>query len=192
MALSPRQRFRFDCGRGADLTPPNKPLKLTVPPQGYRSIIERLASAAGPQLNGKAFDGREIVKEHAPQMKFWQMVSVWGRGKDAKRLLHQLENSEWIHPWGVAFQKFSDLDQTACQAVVPLALSEFLARTDSRSWFLDDAGWLRVSAVNSPGEQMLTTLEVHNSYGGAVLEEVLEAGSFNVLTGRVASSESEK
>jgi hypothetical protein len=36
----------------------NKPMKLTVSPQGHRSIIERPASAAGPQLIGKAFDGR--------------------------------------------------------------------------------------------------------------------------------------
>jgi hypothetical protein len=33
----------------------NKPLKLSVPPQGDRSIIVGPASAAGPQLNGKPF-----------------------------------------------------------------------------------------------------------------------------------------
>jgi len=33
-------------------------MKLSVPPQGHGSIIERPMSAAGPQLIGKAFAGR--------------------------------------------------------------------------------------------------------------------------------------
>jgi hypothetical protein len=37
--------------------PPNKPMNLTIPPQGHRSIIERPARAASPRVNGKAFDG---------------------------------------------------------------------------------------------------------------------------------------
>ena len=36
------------------MAPSNKPTKLSVPPQGHRSIIERPASAAVPQLIGKA------------------------------------------------------------------------------------------------------------------------------------------
>jgi hypothetical protein len=32
-------------------------MKQTVPPQGHRSIIEMPATAAGPLLTGKAFDG---------------------------------------------------------------------------------------------------------------------------------------
>ena len=41
--------------RGA---PSNKPLQLTIPPQGHRSIIEGPERAAGPQVIGKAFDRR--------------------------------------------------------------------------------------------------------------------------------------
>jgi hypothetical protein len=41
---------------------PNKPLHATVPPQGHCSIIERPARAAGPRVNGKAFDGRTCYR----------------------------------------------------------------------------------------------------------------------------------
>jgi len=38
---------------------PNKPLHLTIPPQGHRSIIETRARAAGSQVNGKALGGQD-------------------------------------------------------------------------------------------------------------------------------------
>ena len=36
-------------------------MKLTVPPQGHRSIIETPVRAAGPQLIGKPFDGHDMM-----------------------------------------------------------------------------------------------------------------------------------
>jgi hypothetical protein len=36
---------------------PNKPMNLTVPPQGHRSIIAWPVRAAVPQVIGQAFDG---------------------------------------------------------------------------------------------------------------------------------------
>jgi len=36
------------------MAPSNKPTKLSVPPQGHRSIIEAPGRAAVPQLIGKA------------------------------------------------------------------------------------------------------------------------------------------
>jgi len=40
---------------------PNKPMNLTGPPQGHRSIIERPVRAAGPQVIGEPFDGQGLV-----------------------------------------------------------------------------------------------------------------------------------
>jgi len=41
----------------------NKPMKLSVPPQGHCSIIEVPVRAAGPQLIGKAFDRRSWLAD---------------------------------------------------------------------------------------------------------------------------------
>jgi hypothetical protein len=117
-------------------------------------------------------------------MKFWELVSVFGRGRDRADLRAVLEGSEWCDPWGVALDRFNELcarqEREILDAPVPLDLSRTLARLDRRTWALRGDGYLQGSSIARLDAAILTTLEVHERFGGWVLEEVTEHGSFQV------------
>jgi hypothetical protein len=115
-------------------------------------------------------------------MRFWELVSVFG--STGHILREVLGRPEWAATYGAALEQFGDLvrrqDRRVLDAPVPVELSRALARLDHRTWSLDPEGWLRQRSTGVPGEKVITTLDVHDRFGGAVLEEVLEFGSFNV------------
>jgi hypothetical protein len=114
-------------------------------------------------------------------MRFWELVSVFGARRDLFRQF--LAKPEWSTTYSSLFDRFDDLvrqqDRSALDTPVPVAMSRALAHVDGRSWFLDTNGWLRAVATGSLNDRVLTTLEVHDAFGGGALEEVLERGSFN-------------
>jgi hypothetical protein len=116
-------------------------------------------------------------------MLFWELVSAFRERRD---LLHEvLHRPEWSETYGAWLDRFDDLarrqDRSILDAPVPVELSRAVARGDERLWSLDDGGWLRrAKGPPLPAQRELTTVEVHDAFGGAVIEEVEERGPFNV------------
>ena len=115
-------------------------------------------------------------------MKFWELNSVF---REVPGLLKEfLCRPEWFQPWGAAFERFDEVvnlqERDILDAFVPLELSRAIARSDKRVWSVSRTGHLRLGATEGSGDQVLSTLDVHEKFGGWVLEEVLEHGSFRV------------
>ena len=135
-----------------------------------------------PQLESGKLAGRGIMSFEKRPMKFWELNSVF---REVPGLLNEfLCCPEWFQPWGAAFERFDEVvnhqERDILDAVVPLELSRAIARSDKRKWSVSPTGHLRLGTTDGPGEQVLSTLEVHEKFGGWVLEQVLEYGSFRL------------
>ena len=127
---------------------------------------------------------------HRP-MKLWEVDSAFGRSQpDALRAV--LCSEPWRDQYGDAFSNFSNAvasqDRALLDQEVPLALTRELARRSSASFYLlRSAQWGDVLLLRSAGAGSasvddsrfteVSAIEVHDSFGGAVIEEVQEHGS---------------
>jgi hypothetical protein len=119
------------------------------------------------------------------EMKFWELISAFRGCSDVVRAV--LCSPEWFDPWGAALERYDDIvrrqDRDTLDAAVPIDLSRAVARLDRRTWSLDHSGHLRLAHTDTNDGRLLSTLEVHDRFGGWVLEEVLEFGSLQVVGG---------
>ena len=128
----------------------------------------------------------ELSKSRPRSMRFWELASVF---RPPSTILREvLGRPEWRSTYGLSLQRLEELveqqDREILDAPVPVELSRAVAAIDDRTWSLQ-LGTLRLRTehAGAPGERVLSTLEVHDLFGGSVLEEVLDFGSARVGEG---------
>jgi hypothetical protein len=118
-------------------------------------------------------------------MRFWELVSAF-RSLDG--VLERVLNSPpWRAIYADSLRQIDALvlrqDRSVLDASVPLELSRSISALDPRRWTFDPVtGVLRARMASEPGEA-LTTLQVHDRFGGSCIEEVCERGSVTVMEG---------
>lgn len=121
------------------------------------------------------------------QMKFWEMVSAF---RDQKTILERvLRSPRWQADFWEKYQDFERLverqDRQTLDAFVPIELSREIAAQchELKFHFNPEKGVLHklVSGrVPDDNHIVMTVLEVHEQFGGPIIEEVLEKGSANL------------
>jgi hypothetical protein len=121
------------------------------------------------------------------QMKLWEMLSVF---RDQNTVLEKvLRNPKWQAEFWQKYQEFGKLterqDRQILDALVPVELSREVAAQcpEMKFHFNPEKGTLHkfVRKTDSGDEHIvMTALEVHDQFGGSIIEEVLEKGSANV------------
>lgn len=122
-------------------------------------------------------------------MKLWEAVSAF---RDDKQTLDEVFGSEpWRTAYFEAYSHFDELvrkqDRALLDTLLPLELTRDLASRYRKTKFLfhPQEGLLRIADAGSStrnGYLEMTALEVHDQFGGSVIEEVLEYGSAHVVS----------
>jgi len=120
-------------------------------------------------------------------MKLWEAVSAF---REFESVLAEVFGSDrWRGSFGGSFSGFDELVRTQDRATLdshlPVELTRELARRCDgfRFQFVPVTGLLRRAASDvmpDAGAITLTALDVHDRFGGSVIEEVLEYGSAKV------------
>jgi len=120
-------------------------------------------------------------------MKFWEMVSAFRERKDIlEKVLH---SSMWQAEFWNHYRDFESLDKRQdrqiLDAPVPIELSREIAAQchDFIFHFDPEKGTLHRILSNSTCQDsypLMTALDVHDKFGGSIIEEVIEKGSANV------------
>ena len=96
-----------------------------------------------------------------------------------------VHSEEWSEPYGGYFDRFDQLVQAQDRAVldspVPIELSRAAASlcNDLRFTISDDGNIRRLT----PGDEStsaVSAVHIHDTFGGAVIEDVLEKGSYRL------------
>jgi len=121
------------------------------------------------------------------QMKFWEMVSAF---RDQKTVLENvLRSPKWQAEFWKKYQEIGQLtkrqDRQILDALVPVELSREIAAQclEMKFHFNPQKGTLHKLARKTDSDNkhiVMTALEVHDQFGGSIIEEVLEKGSANV------------
>jgi Tetratricopeptide repeat len=125
-------------------------------------------------------------------MKFWELLS--GFREEPSALREVVSRPEWREPYLRWLDTHSDLvhrqDREVLDAPVPARLSREVARLSAQRFAYSPLlGIVRASwpdGGRDPGPlEELTALEVHDRFGGWVIEEVGEYGSMQVTPSQV-------
>jgi hypothetical protein len=152
-------------------------LKGLVPFDGWFPANRRLIF--GKRINGNLNMPR--------QMKFWEMVSAF-RGQTSI-VENVLQSSMWQDEFWGKYQDFERLverqDRSILDALVPIELSrEIAARCHELRFHFDPEKRTLHKFVSGrvydDKQVVMTMLEVHDEFGGSIIEEVIEKGSANV------------
>ena len=119
-------------------------------------------------------------------MKFWEVLSAF---RDRQDVLQEVfSRDEWRDVYLESYTNWDELvrnqDRTILDAPVPVELSrEIASRFDERFVFDPHTRILQSSThpvVDSLDGLEMSALEVHDRFGGSVIEEVLEYGSLHI------------
>ncbi len=119
-------------------------------------------------------------------MKLWETVSAF---RDFGSVLQDVFGSErWRASYGASYARFDELvraqDRSLLDAELPIELTrEIAARCPHLQFRLTEDGWLRRHLSNArfrDGGEALSAIEVHDRFGGSLIEEVLERGSTRI------------
>jgi hypothetical protein len=119
-------------------------------------------------------------------MKFWEVMSAFRESEDV--IVSVFNRNEWRNPYYEWFQNYTNLVDTQNRGIldslVPFELTSEIAKGVTKLYYLDKlSNNLRAAKLGMPEEsniEVMSTLEVHDLFGGAVIEEVKEYGSFVV------------
>jgi hypothetical protein len=120
-------------------------------------------------------------------MKFWELISAFRERKDL--LEKVLSSSKWQGDYWKWYQDFAGLcerqDRQILDAPVPIELSREIAAQyrENLFHFRPEKGILQKAiSQREPDDEYteMTALEVHDRFGGAIIEEVFEKGSARV------------
>lgn len=117
-------------------------------------------------------------------MKLWELVSAF---RDHRAIVREvLAAPRWKDPYLEHFDRFDSLvrsqDRGTLDEVLPTELTREVAALIPDRYLYDvTARTLRAAPPMPDGQgEVLTTLEVHDRFGGHVIEEVLEYGSARI------------
>lgn len=113
-------------------------------------------------------------------MKLWELFSAFREEK--RLLLTVLRRDSWRDPYLGYFEAYTQLvgeqRRDILDAAIPLALSrEVTAGSGQRFFYHSGQHVVRLRAIAGDKHSILTALEIHDRFGGSVIEEVLEKGS---------------
>jgi hypothetical protein len=114
-------------------------------------------------------------------MKFWQLSSAC---RSEPELIDSVlrDETRW-RSWADKFSRMNELvdvqDRSILDAELPDDLVRLVLSKLPTTFYLSSDGWLRSWAFN-PHDKRLSALEAFDSYGGEVIEDVLEKGSYRV------------
>ena len=121
------------------------------------------------------------------QMKFWEMLSAF---RDQKTVLEKvLRSPKWQAEFWKKYQEIDQLtkrqDRQILDALIPVELSREIAAQclEMKFYFNPQEGTLHKLARKTDSDNkyiVMTALEVHDQFGGSIIEEVLEKGLANV------------
>ena len=116
-------------------------------------------------------------------MKVWEFQSAF-RWSSAS-LDSLLHGKKWMVPFGEYFDRFDDLvrsqDRDVLDSPVPIELSHAAAALcDDLVFTISDTGNVRRQEPNDISEITVSAVHIHDHFGGAVIEEVLEKGSYRL------------
>jgi hypothetical protein len=120
-------------------------------------------------------------------MKLWETVSAFREFPTA--LAEVFRSDRWSATYGDSFSRYAELVRTQDRATLdghlPVELTREIAqRCDGLQFcFSPDTSSLRRATRALPADAglvTLTALDVHDRFGGSVIEEVLEYGSATV------------
>jgi hypothetical protein len=117
-----------------------------------------------------------------PQMKFWELTSAFRESPAALRQV--LGSPRWREPYSIWYEQLDDLIdrqvRDVLDALVPLELSRAVAAKDPTRFLFDPASRHvrrpRAGEAAPPGAVEMSAVDVHDRFGGSVLEEVHERG----------------
>ncbi|HET9314071.1 MAG TPA: hypothetical protein VFQ51_00720 [Vicinamibacteria bacterium] len=116
-------------------------------------------------------------------MKLWELVSAFREHGAIVRDV--LAGERWRDPYLGRFDRFDSLvqsqDRGTLDEVLPVELTREVAARIPDRYVYDAERVLRKATSDARGE-VLTTLEVHDRFGGSLIEEVLEYGSARMPT----------
>jgi hypothetical protein len=122
-------------------------------------------------------------------MKLWEAVSAF---RDDQETLATVFGTEpWRTAYFEAYSHFDELvlkqDRALLDTLLPLELTRAIASRYQKTKFLfhPREGILRIADTGSStrdGHLEMTALEVHDQFGGSVIEEVLEYGSAHMAS----------
>jgi len=146
-------------------------------------LIMALRPKGVPLASVGAADGEAVTPR---PMLFWQFVSAFRTPEDL--LPKVLESEPWRGMYLSLYTRFSELvakqDRSVLDAPVPFELSRAAARMWDARFVLDPATrslrLAETTPVPTTGWREMSALEVHDAFGGAAIEEVLEYGSAKV------------
>ena len=119
-------------------------------------------------------------------MKLWEAVSAF---HTCGSVLQDVFSSErWRESFSVSFSRFGELvhtqDRNMLDSYLPIELTrEIAARCPQLQFSLSKDGQLRRSMPEdelSGDVTMLSAVDVHDQFGGSLIEEVLEYGSAKI------------
>jgi hypothetical protein len=121
-----------------------------------------------------------------PPMRFWELMSAFREWPD---VLHEVFASEpWRRDYLALHERFNELvdrqDRAVLDAPVPLALSRQVAARCPHRFAYDSVSRVLQPWPGVPSGARLvemTALEVHDRFGGSVIEEVFEKASARVV-----------
>lgn len=118
-----------------------------------------------------------------PPMKLWELFSAFSR--DESVLTSIVSTARWREPYLQYFLSFarlvSEQRRDILDAPVPEDLSrEAAARSSHRFFYSATDSVLRHRPAPAEQHSLLTALEVHDRFGGSIIEEVLEYGSAQI------------
>src|SRR4051794_22211748 len=117
------------------------------------------------------------------QMKFWELTSAFRGWPEMVRQVLALPR--WRDPYLRQYEHLNRLidqqDRGVLDAPIPLELSrEVAARCPTRFVFDPASRYVRQRLTESPlpaGLVQMSAVEVHDQFGGSLIEEVFEKGS---------------
>ena len=118
-----------------------------------------------------------------PPMKFWELVSAFRSEEDL--LVSIFSTARWREPylqyWLSSNQLVSEQRRDILDALVPVDLSREVAARSRLRFFYHPTDRILRSRPTQPGQHSsMTALEIHDRFGGSIIEEVLEYGSATV------------
>ena len=122
-------------------------------------------------------------------MRFWETISAFR--DDPETLRSVLDSEKWHTPYGDWNSHFDEYvrrqDQQILDALLPIELTREIAARYHKIdfYFYPKLRILRMIKRDSLPNQRtieMTALEVHDQFGGSVIEEVLEYGSAYITT----------
>lgn len=117
-------------------------------------------------------------------MKFWEVRSAFREFEDV--LVETFSRTEWREPYLRWYLNFKELvnsqNRTILDALVPQALSAAIAVQVPLIFEFDGKTLRRTRCSINPDQslELLTAIQLHDRFGGAYIEEVLEYGSATV------------